>query len=195
MENNEQAGINIIAHPYRHTCFHLVQVLIGVSMNVRHLLLNERLNQMHRYLHIVHSALGDEQERFLANIQDTEDEDWDCVIEMLYDELVEVRDEFPRMTYSSFIVAWFSTVEHELIELCEASDLSISIGIRDQERFGTGIHRAYTFLKKGADYRIPDIFWHELIMIKKIRNIITHNDGRIKTFRIKPTDGTETMIV
>lgn len=73
-------------------------------MNVHYFLLIERLNQMERYLHLVQSTMVKEQERFYTLFKEMEEENEDA-IEILYDELVEVRDEFPRMLFASFLVA------------------------------------------------------------------------------------------
>ncbi len=150
---------------------------------------------MQRYLNFIESTLADERERYFASIQGIEDEDREEIIDMLYDELIEIRDEFPRMTYSSFLVTWFNLIEHELIKICETKELSINVKIHDQERFNTGIQRAYTFLKEGANYKIPDLYWQELSKIREIRNKIVHADGRIKTFPMKPSNGKKTISI
>jgi len=163
-------------------------------MDFNYFLLNERLNQMERYVNLIHSAIAEEQERFFASFNDMEENDGESAIEILYDDLIEVRDEFPRMLFSSFLVAWFTFVEHELIKVCNTKDLSVKIKIHDQERFGTGIQRAYVFLKDGANFTIPDKYWQELSKIREIRNKIVHQDGIIKSYPFKP-HGKKTIVV
>lgn len=150
---------------------------------------------MERYLKLVHSVIIEEQERFYASFKELESKDGEDIIEILYDELVEVRDEFPRMLFSSFLVAWFTFVEHELVKLCDSKNLSVKVKIHDQERLGTGIQRAYIFLKDGANFTIPDQYWQELTKIREIRNRIVHDDGRIESYPLKPTNGKKTVAV
>ena len=158
-------------------------------MDFNYFLLTERFKQMQRYLQLVQAALSEEQKNFKSYLQKLDEEYPDYAIELKYDELVEVRDEFPRLTYSSFLVSWFALIEHELIQLCVMEDLQVSIRIRDQEQIGRGINRAYLFLKEGADFEIPQEKWQELTKIRKIRNVIVHQDGRIRTYPLEFVDG------
>ena len=151
-------------------------------MNFSYFLLTERFNQMERYLSLIQNALSDEQENFKAYLQDLEERNKEDIIDGLYDQLIEVRDEFPRITFSNFMVSWYAVIEHELLQLCIGEDLSITVKIYETERVGSGIQRAYKFLRDGAGYEIPNILWQELNKIRIVRNKIVHNDGRVNTY-------------
>jgi hypothetical protein len=154
-------------------------------MNIRKIFLDVTLNQMRRYLHIVHSALTEEQEQFFATVKEitdrlSDDEDPEMVWDHLYDEMVEVRDELPKQLYYSFIVSWYSFIEHELTEICLSRKLTIAVGIRDSDGLGQGIRRARRFLKEAAKYEIPDVYWNEIVKIGWMRNKIVHEAGKLQ---------------
>lgn len=154
-------------------------------MSIQKIFLDVTLNQMSRYLHVVHAALLQEQEQFFGTVKQitdnlSDDEDPEMVWDHFYDELVEVRDELPRQLYYSFIVSWYSFIEHELVQICVSRKLTISVGIRDNDGLGKGIGRARKFLKQAAGYDIPDVYWNELTKISWIRNKIVHEGGRLR---------------
>lgn len=150
-------------------------------------------DQMHKYLHVTKSAIDEEQERFFATIKEihstyTDENQKQGVLDLLDDEFTEVTYEFPRMLYSSFLVTWYSFIEHKLLQLCDDLNLTINITIRERDEFGTGIQRARKFLKEAANYEIPDEYWQELTKIRQIRNKIVHEGGEIKYFATEQTD-------
>jgi hypothetical protein len=86
----------------------------------------------------------------------------------------QIKDEFlgnKRYFYSSFIMMTYSFIERYLVEIC------FLIPTDDNTRFsGTrvNIYRVYKFLEKTLDYKITESYWNELLLIKRLRNILVH---------------------
>ena len=100
------------------------------------------------------------------------------VIDSTYSDNMFDKHDFPKDFYKSFVMALFSRVENELLELCGGFylDLKLTISPDDRESIGTGIFRSYKFLAQGAGYLLNDPLWRELQVIGKVRNRLVHND-------------------
>jgi hypothetical protein len=93
-------------------------------MNIRYLLIRFELEQMERYLELLQSSIS---QRFSELEVDYKNQMWIGLskeeairLEDHYtDQLFEVARDFPRGLLSSFIVAWYSFVEQELLDICE----------------------------------------------------------------------------
>ncbi|MCU0491369.1 MAG: hypothetical protein MUD01_07270 [Chloroflexaceae bacterium] len=140
-------------------------------------MIESELEQMHNYLNTVHSLLEEHVQKFTTSMDEAanhvSDKEKDRFDDYYSDTLWEL-DSFPKQLYSSFVVSWYSFVEHQLIHLCERLDLTITVRIQDRKDLGTGIHRAKKFLKEAKDYTIDNEHWKELNSIAKIRNKIAH---------------------
>jgi len=141
------------------------------------------LNQMERYLGLLQTTISDNQKQFNASIEKTvstmtEDEKEDFY-QFHEDDFIEVSRDFPRQLFSSFVVSWYSFVENRLMNFCKSRNLKISLSIQDNENYGKGIKRAYNFLYRAAGYKIDNEYWNELTRIRKTRNKIVHNNGRL----------------
>jgi hypothetical protein len=158
---------------------------LGVSMsfNVGHWLISNELEQMGRYLDLLHSAINENHKQFVASIEQITSTMSEDEVENFYafneDDFIEVSADFPRLLFSSFVVSWYSFVEIHLMNFCKYRNLKISISIQDNENYGEGIRRAYNFLNRAAGYQIDNVHWQELTRIGKTRNKIVHNNGRL----------------
>jgi hypothetical protein len=164
-------------------------------------LVNFELEQMHDLLFVLSDMLKDYEQKienyYTLDELDTivEDEDRDAEYDKYIDIFQSVLGDFPRRFYSNFIVSWYSFIEDTLLKLCEDMHLEITLGIKDSERIGTGIHRAKRFLEQAADYSIDSNHWHELDIIRKIRNQIVHNGSKFPSSTDKPNGETQSIVV
>src|SRR3990172_10094040 len=146
-------------------------------------LINEELEQMERYLAITNSAIDDNKKRLeewaKTQTKDLDEDQQNEFFSFYEDEFIEVDRDIPRLLFCSFLVTWYSFMESQLTEVCRKLKLKIPIGIDDNEYHGEGIKRSYTFLQKGANYRIEDNMWQELTRISRVRNYIVHKNGMI----------------
>jgi hypothetical protein len=101
-------------------------------------------------------------------------------------ELSNMHFAFPPIFFSSFVVTWFSFVEVNLLEICKRLDLKATIEVKEKIDIREGIDRAWVFLRKGAEYDFEKNVWDEIIFIRKMRNLIVHNHGRIDCSNSKP---------
>jgi len=165
-----------------------------MSFNVGNWLITYELEQMGRYLDLLHTAIIDNKKQFDASIEkianDMSEEEKQEFYSFNEDDFVEVSSDFPRLLFSSFVVSWYSFVENHLIDFCRARNFKISISIQDNENYGEGIRRAYNFLNRAAGYQIDNVHWQELTRIGKTRNKIIHNNGRLSfSYFDKPSNG------
>jgi hypothetical protein len=146
-------------------------------------LITYALEQMERYLDLLHAAIIDNQQRFDASVEkiasDMSEEEKEEFYTFNEDDFIEVSSDFPRLLFSSFVVSWYSFVENHLIDFCRSRNFKISVSIQDNEHYGEGIRRAYSFLDRAAEYKIDNEHWQELTRIGKMRNKIVHNGGRL----------------
>jgi hypothetical protein len=162
-------------------------------MYSRRLAVLASFDQMQRFLYLTKSALDqatNESQAAMKILQtdDYHDERKEEIFSLLHDEFIEVNYQFPCMLYSSFLSAWYSFVEHNLIQLCDDLQLTVSIKIHERDDAGTGIQRANKFLKEAAKYEVPDKYWQELNRIRQIRNKIVHENGELASSVIKPSN-------
>lgn len=154
-----------------------------MSLNIENWLISYELDQMERYLDLLHAAISDNPIQFDASIKKivvtmSKDERAEFY-EFHEDDFIEVNADFPRLLFSSFVVSWYSFVENHLISFCKSRNLKISISIQENENYGEGIRRAYNFLNQAIGYQIDNNHWQELTRIGKTRNKIVHNNGRL----------------
>lgn len=95
------------------------------------------------------------------------------------DKLADMHFAFPSAFFSSFVVTWFSFLEINLLEICKKFDLKVKIGVKEKIDIREGIDRARIFLSKGAGYNFEKNSWEEISYIRKMRNLIVHERGRI----------------
>lgn len=165
-----------------------------MSFDVGNWLITYELEQMGRYLDLLHTAIIENQKQFDASIEeivkDMSAEERSGFYSLNEDEFIEVGADFPRLLFSSFVVSWYSFVENHLIDFCRFRNLKISVSIQDNVNYGEGIRRAYNFLNRAANYQIDNIHWQELIRVGKTRNRLVHNGGRLPYSHINmPNNG------
>lgn len=114
------------------------------------------------------------------------EDEWAILDGSYTDELIEAGEDFPQLLFLSFIVTWYSFIELKLLDLCEHLKLSISISPKDNSNFGQGITKARKFLLACKDYEIDGKHWQELTTIRRFRNIIVHEGGRLSCDYFKP---------
>ena len=140
-----------------------------------------KLEQMSRYLDSVNSAIQDSQKQLLTDLEavakNIDEEEKIEFYNFYEDDLIEIGSNFPILFFSSFLIGWYSLIEHELTSLCKVLDLKILVSIQDDLRYGEGIRRAYKFLDKSVGYKIYDVHWQELVKIGRIRNKLVHEGG------------------
>lgn len=89
---------------------------------------------------------------------------------------------FPNLQRRSALITLFSFLEFQLDELCKLfqGDQKFSISLSDLK--DKGIDRSYSYLTKvvGLNIDKSSAIWNELKRIQGLRNVIVHNDGRMK---------------
>jgi hypothetical protein len=144
------------------------------------------LNAMSRYLDYLESSLDEERVRLRDKFEEFKGRTSSKQAFAKYEsEILDFRTEFPHYLYFGFVSTWYSFVEFYLLKLCEERDLCIKITAFDNP-YSKGIRRAKDLLREAEDYTIPNEDWQELSHIKKIRNKLVHNLGRIETRRTEP---------
>lgn len=152
-----------------------------------------QLEQMSRYLDTMNAAIESSQQQFMADleitIKDMNEAEKADFCNFYENEIIELGSDFPTMLFSSFVISWYSFIEHQLISLCKTLDLRISVSVKDDTRYGEGIRRAQKFLEKAGGYKIDNAHWQELIKIGKIRNRLVHEGGVLRPKPNKPSEG------
>jgi len=165
-----------------------------MSFNVGNWIFSYELEQMERYLDLLHTAISDNKKQFDSSIEKIANTMTDAEKAEFYefheDDFSEVSRDFPRLLFSSFVVSWYSFIENRLIGFCKIHNLKITLSIQDNENYGEGIRRAYNFLDRAAGYKIDNVHWQELTRIGKTRNSIVHNNGRLTFFPIDVSNNT-----
>lgn len=165
-----------------------------MTYNHNRWLISKELSQMEHYLELLITAVDDNKKQFSLSIQELSENDLSDILPMSMismDDFIEeikndVRDDFPRRLYSSFVVSWYSFMETRLLNFCSHHKLKVSVSVQDQKPLGAGIRRARNFLKRAANYEINNIHWTELVQVGKIRNLIVHSNGKLPYSRVKP---------
>ncbi|MFL6214210.1 MAG: hypothetical protein ACJ74J_10015 [Blastocatellia bacterium] len=89
---------------------------------------------------------------------------------------------FPNLQRRSALITLFSFFEHELDALCDLFIRTEKILVSLNDMRGTGIDRSILFLIKivGLPVDKNTALWQEIKNVQKIRNLIVHNDGKLK---------------
>ena len=107
---------------------------------------------------------------------------------------------FKTISLYSFIVIFYSYIENSLNTLCNAeyTDIELlhkkegkpSFNIRYIDMKGVGIQRAKLYLEKviGIDFHVNKRPWSEVNTLRKIRNVIVHNEGYASSDDIEKDD-------
>jgi hypothetical protein len=152
------------------------------------LFLEYGISQILKYLTFSNSSIehsrGTFEQWLLNKSKNMSKKQKDELLSFHTDRLVNMQFTFPFMFYSSFIVTWFSFIEVNLLEICRKLDLTVGV----QENSKRGIDRARLSLSKGAKYNFQQETWGELNLIRKMRNIIVHEQGRIDYLWSKPKE-------
>ncbi len=89
---------------------------------------------------------------------------------------------FPNLQRRSGLITLYSFLEHELDALCDLfiKDENLKVSINDMR--GNGIERAILFLEKIVGLQVDrnTATWQEVKNIQSVRNLIVHNDGKLK---------------
>ncbi len=161
------------------------------------LTLQLELHQMTKYLELVQDSLSQNIIEIEADFQedidrgkfsDMDEDEAFALLEQHEDAVFELSRSIPQFILCGFIISWYSLVEQKLLDLCQALDLSVSIGPKDNESMGKGIRRARRFLLKAKDYEIDNRHWQELITIGRLRNILVHEGKHLSCHYLKPDD-------
>ena len=155
-----------------------------MGINMRAWITNYQLEQMSRYLSLIQASLSQHLEEMEAAYREDmagemTDDEYHLLEDHYTDQFLEAGRDFPDRLLSSFIVAWYSFVEQQLLDICENLNLRISIGPKDGENFGKGIRRARKFLLEAGQYEIHPPHWQELVEIGRLRNFIVHEGTRV----------------
>jgi hypothetical protein len=152
--------------------------------------LEYEISQIQKYLKFNNSAMKNYQGTFAQGVSDKSKDmpksQKEAFLSYYADELSNMHFAHPSMFFSSFVVTWFSFVEVNLLEICKRLDLKATIEVKEKIDIREGIDRAWVFLRKGAEYDFEKDVWDEIIFIRKMRNIIVHNHGRIDYSNSKP---------
>lgn len=155
-----------------------------MGMNLRAWLTNYELEQMSRYLGLIQASLGEHVNDIEAAYHEDmagemTDDEYYVLQDHYTDEFLEAGRDFPQHLLSSFVVAWYSFVEQQLIDICENLNLRIAIRPRENRNLGKGIRRARRFLLEASGYEIHPLHWQELVEVARLRNLIVHTGTRI----------------
>ena len=82
---------------------------------------------------------------------------------------------------SAFLTVW-SFLEHQLDQLCLFYQSEKGFGLSFMDSSGKGIDRSTSYLEKvaGLEGLKASQEWNRIKMVQRIRNVIAHNDGRLR---------------
>lgn len=155
-----------------------------MGINIRAWMTNYELEQMSRYLSLIETSLSQHLEEIEAAYRKdmaeemTEDE-YHMLEDHYIDQFLETGRDFSQRLFSSFVVAWYSFVEQQLLDICENLNLRVVIGPKDNRNLGKGIRRARRFLLEASRYEIHPPHWQELVEVGQLRNFIVHEGTRL----------------
>jgi hypothetical protein len=135
----------------------------------------------------MHSALKDKEGRISEMIEQREArrDEMDYIEEANFDFFCEdigtEISKLSQLSYSSFILLWYSCVEAELIRFCR------KLGMPPEYSKGTGIGRAKEFFKERG-YQIDNTHWEKLKGVRKLRNLLAHSGNVLDLYHSRPKD-------
>jgi hypothetical protein len=157
-----------------------------MGIDLKQFFVDYELEQMTRYLTMVKKSLAQEMEKldikykyYFENEIDDDVED-EFLIDEYTDGLLEIEKDFPKLTYGSFVVAWYSFTEQTLLDICESNNLKIVVSAKGNDSLGRGIWRAKKFLSEAAKFEIDNKKWQELVNINRLRNFIVHEGYKLR---------------
>lgn len=164
---------------------------MGINLGI--FIIRWEFEKMGNYLDMVAEAidyqLSDIEEKYNTIVAETEHEiDTSILVDRFTDEIFETGKDFPKLLLTSFIIAWYSFVEQELVKLCKGLELTITISPGGKTNVEKGIRLSRRFLLESANYLIDDGHWNELVRIGKLRNILVH-EGSHFTWSYHKPDG------
>jgi len=97
------------------------------------------------------------------------------------DERWRLTEVFPQILWTSIFVTCNSLFEHELLRVCNFMSWEIENPVKPKDLTGKGISQAQAYLKIVAGIEFPDQGepWGEILKLKRIRNSIVHNGGKL----------------
>jgi hypothetical protein len=98
------------------------------------------------------------------------------------------REYFPNLQRRSALLTLWAFLEHTLASLCVLYQSEKGFKVNFEDLGGKGLDRSVNYLEKiaGLDGLKDCPEWAELKAIQLIRNVIAHNDGRLKDHYGKP---------
>lgn len=104
--------------------------------------------------------------------------------ELYFKKHEQIADSFPNSFRASFLIQIVSFIETTLIEICEHYELTNSTNYSVHDLKGSSdIEKAKTYLIKTcrANFNSFNPEWQFILLAKKVRNSLIHNQGSIKT--------------
>ena len=157
-----------------------------LNVDLRHFYIIDSFSSIEEYFNIAKEIYNAEQKKYHRKISkyidtlrlDNDDES----LRDLYSEIIESRDAlFYSKLYYSLIIMIYSSIEHNMYDLCKyiKSKQNYEIDVKDIK--GNGIFQCIKYLEKVCfiNFRSINISMNEFHIINKIRNGIIHNNGII----------------
>src|SRR5271157_134621 len=87
------------------------------------------LDQMSRYLTMAKQSLAEELKKLESDFESKLDDDVEeeFLVDDYTDKSIELEQDYPKLVYGSFIVAWYSFIEQNLLDICESNNLHIVV--------------------------------------------------------------------
>ncbi len=130
--------------------------------------------------HVVEEFLEENYARIVETHQGLDNESWN--LESIFIEY------FPSLQRRSALLTIYGYFEHELDKLCMLykSEKVFKLSLSDLS--GKGIDRSTDYLEKVAEIDAckKTKEWNQIKIIQKIKNIIIHQDGKLKDSQGKP---------
>ena len=150
-----------------------------MGINIEKYFINSELDQMSRYLKMVNRSWYQEFEELDKEYKQFQesggnDDDDGLILDDYENRFIELGQDFPKLIFGSFVVAWYSFVEQQLLDLCEKRNLRISLSAKESVNLSKGIWRARKFLVDIGKVKIDEKYWQELSNINRLRNFLVH---------------------
>lgn len=148
--------------------------------------MREQFTRLQNLCDLLEKTLGEEAKRRdadgkrqLEGVEDEEEQGWLSV--GIENSLFEVNRDFPRIVRYSLLVSMMSTTEACLVRLCRHACCDLGISEFNEKGINV-IQRALTYLHDDAGLDISGESSYKMLAdnLSKLRNAITHSEGRIK---------------
>lgn len=139
---------------------------------------------MEEYLAVMQTGLADNlaglEARFDEETEGWTDEEREEAIQREWeDEFWVAHTVLPRHFYDSFVLTWYSYMEHQFFSVCRRLARNLGLESDLDEHKNDGITGYRTFYTRKANCQVDDNLWNEVMKVRIVRNALVHHGGKL----------------